>query len=276
MDIRVLGPLTAEERGTSIVPSAGKPRQILALLAVCANEVVPVPKLIEEIWGAQMPRSAMTTLQTYILQLRRLLAGALPPQSPVTAKDVLVTRHGGYLLALPPESVDVQVYDRLVSEGRTAFESGDDRTASAVYRRALGIWRGTALVDVQVGPILDIELARLEESRLGVLERRIEAELRLGLHAELLTELIGLTKRHQLHEGLHAQCMTALFRSGRRWQALEIFQELRKRLVRELGLEPSPRLQLIHQAVLSGDPGLDFADGGVRARRIPASASPAA
>src|SRR3954464_5439094 len=110
MEIKVLGPLSVEACGQSIVPSAGKPRQILALLSVYANQVMPVPTLMEEIWGADMPRSALTTLQTYILQLRRLIAGALGPDSPYTAREVLATRHGGYLLEVTPGAVDVHEY----------------------------------------------------------------------------------------------------------------------------------------------------------------------
>lgn len=264
MEIRVLGPLSAEAGGLSIVPSAGKPRQVLALLAVYANQVVPVPTLIEEIWGTDMPRSALTTLQTYILQLRRLIAAAHGPGALTSAKDVLATRHRGYLLEIQPGAVDLHEYDRLVQEGNTEFELGDSHEAVALYTRALGIWRGPALVDVPVGPVLEIELARLEESRLGVLERRIEAELRLGRHAELLSELTELIARHPLNERLHAQCMAAFYRSGRQWRALEIYQRLRRRIVDELGIEPCSSLQRLHQAMLSADPVLEAFEVQVR------------
>ncbi|TVL87901.1 AfsR/SARP family transcriptional regulator [Streptomyces sp. SAJ15] len=262
MDIKLLGPLSVEACGQSIVPSAGKPRQILALLSVYANQMMPVPTLMEEIWGTELPRSALTTLQTYILQLRRRLAAAYGPEEPDASKAVLATRYGGYLLEAEPGSVDVHEYDRLVAAGHDALDAGDDEEASLLFREALAVWRGPALVDVRVGPILEIEVARLEESRLGVLERRIEADLRLGRHAELLTELTELTARHPLHEGLHAQCMAALYRAGRPWQALEVYQGLRGRLVEDLGLEPSPRLQKLQQAVLASDPALDLDLGG--------------
>ncbi|MFH8409726.1 BTAD domain-containing putative transcriptional regulator [Streptomyces sp. NPDC018019] len=264
MEIKVLGPLVAETGGTSIVPSAGKPRQILALLSVNANQVMPVPTLMEEIWGDGMPRSALTTLQTYILQLRRLIGAALGPDSPYTARDVLATRHGGYLLDVQPGAVDVHEYDRLVAGGRSAADRGDDAGAAALYREALAVWRGPALVDVRLGPLLEIELVRLEESRLGVLEQRIDADLRLGRHMQLLAELTSLTARHPLHEGLHAQCMVALYRSGRQWQALDVYQNLRRGLADELGLDPSVRLRQLHRAVLAGDPALDFAADGRR------------
>ncbi|MGW0534444.1 AfsR/SARP family transcriptional regulator [Streptomyces sp. NPDC003032] len=257
MEIKVLGPLEAEVGGQSVVPSAAKPRQILTLLAVRANQVLPVSTLMEEIWGHDLPRSASTTLQTYILQLRRKLIAAYGTDSAHVAREVLVTRHGGYLLQLQPGEVDVEEYDRLAALGRDAFERGDDEAASAHLGQALGLWRGQALVDVRTGPILEVELARLEESRLSALERRIEADLRLGRDSALLSELSELTIRHPLHEGLHAQRMVALYRCGRPWQALEVYQRLRGRLVDELGLEPSPRLRRLQQAVLSADLALE-------------------
>lgn len=250
MEINVLGPLTAHERGVSIVPSAAKPRQLLALLALHADRVVTVPTLMEEIWGESIPRSAATTLQTYILQLRRRIAASLEPGR--HAKDVLVTRHGGYVLRVRPGRLDYEEFDRLVAAGRRALEAGDDRTASEQLGRALSLWRGPALVDVRVGSVLELEVLRMEESRMAALERRIEADLRLGRHGELIPELQVLAARHPLHENFCGQLMVALHRAGNSWRALEAYQRLRGTLVSELGLEPSPRLQRIQQAVLSG------------------------
>ncbi|MCY0947885.1 AfsR/SARP family transcriptional regulator, partial [Streptomyces antarcticus] len=196
MRIRVLGPLSAEVNGGSIVPTAGKPRQVLSLLALYPGRVMPVPTLMEEIWGTQPPQSALTTLQTYILQLRRRLGTAMGPDAPGGAKEVLATRHGGYLLQITEDSVDVHDYERLVREGQAAFETGDSQVCADRLRAALDLWRGPALVDVRVGPILDIEVMRLRESRLVTVERRIDADLRLGRHSELLAELADLTARH--------------------------------------------------------------------------------
>ncbi|MFJ3964857.1 BTAD domain-containing putative transcriptional regulator [Streptomyces sp. NPDC090036] len=261
MRIQVLGPLSAEVNGGSIVPTAGKPRQVLSLLALYPGRVIPVPTLMEEIWGTQPPQSALTTLQTYILQLRRRLGTAMGPGAPGGAKDVLATRHGGYLLQVPEESVDVHHYERLAREGQSAFESGDDRVSADRLRAALDLWRGPALVDVRVGPILDIEVLRLEESRLVTVERRIDADLRLGRHAELIAELTDLTARHPQHEGLHSQVMVALYRSGRQATALDVYRRLRGRLIEDLGVEPSPQLQRLHQAMLAVDPQLDVLAG---------------
>ncbi|MFJ9033477.1 BTAD domain-containing putative transcriptional regulator [Streptomyces sp. NPDC102274] len=261
MEIQVLGPLNADVNGESIVPTAGKPRQILALLAFYPGRVMPVPTLMEELWGTNLPQSAMTTLQTYILQLRRRLGTAMGPDAPGTAKEVLATRHGGYLLQIPPQSVDAHGYEQLVSSGQGAFEEGEDERAASLFREALAMWNGPALVDVRVGPILEIEVLRLEESRLVTVERRIDADLRLGRHSELLAELTDLIARHPQHEGLHSQAMVALYRSGRQATALDVYRKLRRRLIEDLGVEPSPQLQRLHQAMLTVDPALDVACG---------------
>lgn len=261
MKIEVLGPLSADVNGMSIVPTAGKPRQILALLALYPGRVMPVPTLMEEIWGTELPQSALTTLQTYILQLRRRLGTAMGPDAPGDAKEVLATRHGGYLLQIPPDAVDVHAYERLVAEAQLAFDQGEDERSARTYREALDLWQGPALVDVRVGPILEIEVMRLEESRLVARERRVDADLRLGRHVELIAELTDLIARHPQHEGLHSQAMVALYRSGRQATALDVYQRLRRRLIEELGVEPSPQLQRLHQAMLTVDPQLDVVAG---------------
>jgi SARP family transcriptional regulator, regulator of embCAB operon len=258
MEVNVLGPLAVEEQGASIVPSARKPRQVLALLALHADKVVTVPMLMEEIWGDDVPRSAATTLQTYILQLRRLISAALAGDPGRQAKDVLVTQHGGYLLEVRPGRNDAEEFHRLAAAGRHAFDAGQDRRASELLGRGLDLWRGPALVDVPVGRVAELEVLGLEETRRGVLERRIEADLRLGRHRELLGELRVLTTRFPLDENLCMQQMLALYRSGNAWRALEAFHALRRTLNRDLGLEPSMRVQRLQQAILRGDPGLDL------------------
>ncbi|MFI1921404.1 MULTISPECIES: AfsR/SARP family transcriptional regulator [unclassified Streptomyces] len=268
MDIRVLGALNAEINGKDIVPTAGKPRQILALLALRPGQVVSVPTLMEELWDTDLPDSSLTTLQTYILQLRRMVGRALlrSTDSPgtveagipaPTAKDILATRYGGYLLQVPADTVDAHRYEQLAAQGHKAFENGHDSEAARLLDQALGLWQEQALVDVPHGPVLRIETMRLHQSRLVTQERRIDAELRLGHHSELTAELTHLTARHPQHEGLHSQAMLALYRSGRQAAALDTYRRLRQRLIDELGVEPSPQLQRMHQAILTVDPRLD-------------------
>ncbi|MEU9449097.1 AfsR/SARP family transcriptional regulator [Streptomyces sp. NPDC048277] len=256
MDIGLLGALDVRENGVSIAPTAPKPRQVLALLALRADQVVPVRTLIEELWAGTPPRSARTTLQTYVLQLRELIATALREGDPGnaearTAKDVLTTLPGGYLLASGGGTSDLREFERLCELGYRAMETEDFAAASRTLRRALDLWTGPPFADVQSGVHLAMETRRLEESRLCALDQRIEADLRLGRHRELLAELTVLTSRYRSHENLHAQFMIALHRSGRRGEALHVYQQLRTLLVRDLGLEPSARLRRLQHCILT-------------------------
>lgn len=259
MKISILGPFEAAMNGRSVTPTAAKPRQVLALLALQNREVVSVPALIEELWGEKPPRSALTTLQTYVLHLRRLIGVALAEEGSGCAKDVLRTRFGGYLLDIDEDSVDANRFERIASAGERAFELGDNEAASRLLRSALVLWNGRALVDIAAGMSLEIEATRLEERRLGVLETRIDAELRLGRHQSLVSELSGLVARHAMNENLRAKYMIALYRSGRQWQAIETYAALRTTLVAELAVEPSGRLQHLHQLILCSDAELDRA-----------------
>ncbi|MFE4695566.1 BTAD domain-containing putative transcriptional regulator [Streptomyces sp. NPDC056738] len=267
MDIEVLGALDVRENGVSVAPTAPKPRQVLALLAVHADRVVPVASLIEELWSARPPRSARTTLQTYVLQLRELIGQALargaadgpgsgsgPGSGGRSAKDVLVTLPGGYLLAASGGTSDVREFDRLAGLGYRAMDAGDFAGASRTLGAALDLWSGSAFADVQTGAQLTMEARRLEESRLCALDQRIEADLRLGRHREVLAELTVLTSRYRNHENLHAQFMIALHRSGRRGEALNAYTHLRTTLSRDLGLEPSPRLRRLQHSILMAAP----------------------
>nr|WP_206327185.1 AfsR/SARP family transcriptional regulator [Streptomyces sp. S3(2020)] len=255
--------MAVQENGISITPTAPKPRQVLALLALHADRVVPVSALIEELWGTTPPRSARTTLQTYVLQLRELIAVAVEKDEQDagegesrrrTAKDVLVTMPSGYLLASGGGESDVRMFERLAGVGYRAMDAGDFPGAARQLREALMLWSGTAFADVQAGAQLDMEIKRLEESRLCALDQRIEADLRLGRHRELLSELTVLVNRYRTHESLHGQFMLALYRSGRRGEALEVYQRLRATLVRDLGLEPSAGLRRLQRSILTANP----------------------
>jgi len=258
-DIRLLGPLQARIGDVSVVPSAAKPRQLLALLAARAGQIVTIDDLTAELWQEDPPRSAATTLQTYVLQLRRKIAAAVGERPDVSAKEILHTEHGGYRLSLPPETVDLHRARDLITRGQEALAAREDRVGAGLLGEALALWDGPALVDVPAGPQLRIERMSIEESRLGALELRIEASLRLGRHPQLLGELARLTAEQPLHEALHAHYMVALYRSGRAGKALEVFRQLRATLIDQLGLEPSPRVQQLHQAILASHPGMNSA-----------------
>lgn len=244
------------ERGVSYTPTAPKQRQLLALLLLNANEVVSTGTCIEELWEDAPPNSALSTLQSYILQLRRSLRRVPRIGSLQAARGILETRDGGYLLAVADGELDADRFWGLVREGRAALRHDDER-GSARLAEALRLWHGAALSDVQRGPVLRAYLVGLEEERVSVHEQRIAADLRLGRHQELLGELSGLTVRYPTHESLHAQFMLALYRAGRRTQALEVQRRLSAVLRTELGLDPSPRLRRLHQAILMGDAAID-------------------
>jgi DNA-binding SARP family transcriptional activator len=252
VDIEVLGALSVRENGSSIAPTAPKPRQVLALLALHADQMVPVPMLIEELWGATPPRSARTTLQTYVLQLRELIAEALVHGQCErrTAKDILVTLPGGYRLETRRGSVDYREFERRAGAGYRAMDAEDYAGAARRLADALSLWSGPALTDIQAGGRIETEIRRLEEARLCALDQRIEADLRLGRHRELLSELTVLVNQYRMHENLHGQFMVALHRSGRRGEALSVYQRLRTTLVSELGLEPSAAICRLQRSIL--------------------------
>jgi DNA-binding SARP family transcriptional activator len=257
VEIKVLGPLEVAVDGVSIVPTASKPSQLLAMLALNAGHVVTLASLTEEIWGYQPPRSGVPTLHTYILKLRRKLQHALADEGTLTSKDILITRRSGYLLDVEPGDVDAVRYERLSAAGRRAVNEGDQERASRTLGEALRLWRGPALADVPTGPQLAIEAMRLEENRLGDLHLRIEADLRLGRHHQLLGELATVCARHPMLENFCAQHMVALYRSGRQSQALEAYLRLRTSMVEQLGVEPSMRVRQLHHGILTGQTGID-------------------
>ncbi|MGA5017330.1 AfsR/SARP family transcriptional regulator [Streptomyces griseoincarnatus] len=277
MDIGILGSLAVGERGVSITPTAPKPRQVLALLALHADQVVTVGTLTEELWGAAPPRSARPTLQTYILQLREHIACALRQgegggAGQRCAKDVLLTVPGGYLLKGGQGASDLRDFERLAGLGYRAMDAGDYAGAAARLSEALELWTGPALADVHAGVHLATEIRRLEESRLCALDQRIEADLRLGRHRELLAELTVLVSRYPTHESLCGQYMLALHRSGRRGEALNAYRQLRARLVRSLGLEPSAALAKLQRSILVSGPAGAPAPPGMSAAGAPAPA----
>jgi DNA-binding SARP family transcriptional activator len=257
MSVQLLGPFGAYVGQRTVTPTAAKQCQVLALLALNAGRVVTVTTLTEELWGDTPPRSSASTLQTYVLHLRNRLAEAGPGGRQI--RERLSTRYSGYLLEAAACHTDVDEFGRLALLGRQADEAGDPRAASDLLGQALALWRGPALVDIPLGRTLDLEATSLDAARLGVLERRIGADLALRRHADLVGELTLLVAKHPVNENFCALLMTALYRSGHADRALEAFRRLRTRLRSELGLEPSSRMQQLHRAILSGDAAMDTA-----------------
>ncbi|MGW0828586.1 BTAD domain-containing putative transcriptional regulator [Streptomyces sp. NPDC002845] len=250
MRFRVLGPVSLSPR----TPSAAKPRALLATLLVQTGEVVPVHSLIDELWGTEPPRTATTTLQVYVSQLRKVLAHG---GSSGHAGELL-TRAPGYLLAVPEQEFDLPCFERLRTEGRTAYQEGNSGRASRLLHEALALWTGPALSGIPHGVRLESAAIRLDELRMEVLEHRIVADLRLGRHQELAGELLALANEHPLREPLHGHLMVALYRTGRGSDALRVYGRLRHSLVEELGVEPGPGLSRLHERVLRRDPSLDW------------------
>jgi DNA-binding SARP family transcriptional activator len=245
-DFRILGPLeVATEHGT-LALGGQKQRAVLAVLLLEANRVVSVDRLLDSVWGEQPPRTAPTSLQNFVSQLRKLLG-----------PDVLETRSPGYRLNVPAERLDVERFRTAVEEARGL----DPEERGTKLRAALSLWRGPALADFTFEPFAQADIARLEELRLNAIEGRVEADLEAGRHAELIGELEGLVERHPLRERLRGQLMLALYRAGRQAESLEVYQDARRALVDELGIDPSPALQQLHASILRQEAGLDTMTG---------------
>ncbi|WP_370942182.1 BTAD domain-containing putative transcriptional regulator [Amycolatopsis sp. cg5] len=249
----LLGPVEILTPDGALTPTAPMLRRVLALLLIRANTVVRSGTLVEELWGDRPPRSARTTLQTYIYQLRKLLNGPRSGGGAAPGADMLLTRPSGYELRLGGAELDVREFEELVDRAKTARAEGLVEDAVEVLRSALDLWSGCALTGVEMGPVLDAAVTRLEELRKEALELRLELELQLGKHHELVSELLSLVSSHPAHEGFVAKLMLALVRSGRRVEALEVYRKTRAELVNGLGLEPSPEIQELHQSILNGD-----------------------
>ncbi|MFB9734324.1 BTAD domain-containing putative transcriptional regulator [Streptomyces thermocoprophilus] len=247
MRFRVLGPVRVSPR----TPTAAKPRAVLATLLIQNDKVVSTHTLIDELWGTEPPRTATTTLQVYVSQVRRVLLEGEPD-----GRQPLITRPPGYLLRVSPDDFDLAVFERLRDSGRAAFARRDYAEASRQLREALSLWTGPALSGIPHGPTLQTSAIRLEELRAEVLEQSISADLRLGRHQELVGELMALTREQPLRESLQGHLMVALYRSGRQSEALEVYRRARRSLVDELGVEPSPALRKLHERILTSDPAL--------------------
>jgi DNA-binding SARP family transcriptional activator len=242
VEFRILGPLEVVEEGRLLPLGGPRQRALLAILLTRANEVVSSDRLIDELWGARPPRTATNALQYHVSQLRKTFG----------ANEVIVTREPGYLIRIGPNELDLLRFEQLVEEARQA-PAGH---ASRLLHDALGLWSGPALADLANESFVQAEILRLEELRVAALELRIEADLALGRHRELVGELEVLVHEHPLRDRPRAQLMLALYRSGRQAEALDLYRKGRRLLVDELGIEPGVELQELEKAILSHDPEL--------------------
>jgi DNA-binding SARP family transcriptional activator/Tfp pilus assembly protein PilF len=248
-EFRLLGPLEVRRAGLVIPVQPGKQRTVLAALLLKGDRVVSLEELAEVLWGPARPPSERATIRNYIKRLRRALGDA--------GCDRIRTEPHGYLISLDADELDVNRFEALRATAHAASRNGSWETAAAQARAALTLWRGEPLADVDSEVLAAREMPRLVESRLQVLETRITADVYLGRHADVITELLSLAEANPLREQLHALLMLALYRSGRQAEALSAYQQVRRILVAEVGAEPGARLRRLHQQILIGDPALD-------------------
>jgi DNA-binding SARP family transcriptional activator/tetratricopeptide (TPR) repeat protein len=243
MEFRILGPLEVVDEGRVLPLGGARQRALLTALILRVNQVVAADHLLDEVWGDEPPASGVRVVQVYVSELRKVLGAG-----------VIQTRTPGYVLVADPDSVDLGRFQHLVGEAREA----EAVTAAVKLREALALWRGPPLADVAYDSFAQAEIGRLEELRLSTLEARIEVDLRLGHHGDLVGELEALVGEHPLRERLRAQLMLALYRSGRQAEALETYQQARGVLVDDLGIEPGRTLRGLEKAILQQDPSLDL------------------
>ncbi|MFE2234228.1 BTAD domain-containing putative transcriptional regulator [Streptomyces sp. NPDC059442] len=250
MELSLLGPLELAREG--VVFGLGGPRQrtVLAVLALHANRVTPREQLVDAVWGEAPPETARTQVQSAVSALRKAFARAGRP-------DAITTLASGYRLALADGELDLRRFERLVAEARGHAAAGRPERATTVFRSALALWRGPALLGLE-GELVRQGATLLDEQRLSVVEELARLDLSLGRHAEITGELLALTAQEPLREGLHASLILALHRSGRTAEALDAFRRTRAVFVRELGIEPGRELQELETAILRADPALDL------------------
>jgi DNA-binding SARP family transcriptional activator/WD40 repeat protein len=245
MNIRMLGPFTVEVNGSAIKLAGPKQRAVLSLLAMRANGTLSVDQLVDALWGDRPPASAEKMVQQYVSQLRRLLGEADGPE--------ILTRGRGYELAIDPSAVDVLRFEQII-DGATRAANGE---RGALAREALALWRGPPFADLKDEPFAAAEGRRLEELQLRATELVMEGDLEAGRHAEVIADLRALVDAYPLRERLRGLLMLALYRAGRQAEGLNAFQDARRTLVEELGLEPGPELRRLQEAILRQDPALE-------------------
>ena len=249
VDFKILGPLTVVDDDVELPIPGLKLRTLLALLLVRPGETVTAERLADDLWGDAIPAGAANALQSLVSKLRRTLG---------ESGRLLVTTPDGYRLDVAPLEIDAGRFADRALCGRHALAGGDAAQAAETLRPALALWNGNALEGLRDEGVLNCEATRLDELRMNALEDRLEADLRLGRHAEVIAELGALTAAHPMRERLHGFLMLALYRAGRQAEALSAFRQARHVLLEELGLDPGPELRALESAILDHDPSLDL------------------
>ncbi len=252
----LLGPLMVRRAGVAVTIPAGKQRALLAALLLNANRMVSLQELADALWGSSPPASARVTIHNYVKRLRQALGG--------DADGRITTVSGGYLIRVDGDELDVSRFEAAQEAARNAARLGNWDLAAEQLGEALSLWRGEPLADVASEVLAVQAVPRLEEMRLQAVEARIDAELRLGRHAEVIAELRQLAGAHPLRERLHALLMLGLYRNGQQGEALAAYQRARRVLIDELGAEPGPELRRLEQQVLDADPDLEPPEASLR------------
>src|SRR6266566_5173899 len=253
MEYRILGPLEVADEGEPVALGRMKERLVLAVLLLHANELVSRERLIDELWGPAPPPTAKKAVNVYISQLRKALAR--------NGHDPVSTADGGYRLGVDDDELDVSRLRQLLATARERQSAGELEAAAELLREGLGLWRGPTLSGLLLESHGREEISQLDELRLTALMDRIDCDLALGRHEEVLGELHVLVGEHPLRERLRAQQMLALYRADRQADALDAYQQARHDLIDELGIEPSESLQRLQQAILQHDPALEMPAG---------------
>jgi len=249
LEFRLLGPLEVVGADGPLQLGGPKQRATLAILLLGANRVVPVERLADDLYHGAAPVTAVTQVQRQVSELRRVLAA-----------PVIETRPPGYILRVASDQLDLHHFERLAERAAQDQARGAMQEAADLLREALGLWRGAALADLADEPFARATIERLEEIRLAAIERRIDADLALGCHAELVGELQELVASHPFGERFREQLMLALYRSGRQTEALAVYRAMREALVEQFGIEPTPALRMLERAILTQDRSLDLTE----------------
>jgi YVTN family beta-propeller protein len=260
VDYRILGPLEVCQDGKVLALGGDRQRALLAILLLRPNAPVSADELIDGLWGERPPRSASNALRVHVSRLRTAFEDG--GEQPTVRSNGLLSTHGhAYALRVEPGELDVDRFRDLAELGRKALAENDAGEASRLLRSALALWRGPPLAEFRYEPFAQPAIARLEELRLAALEERIDADMALGRHTELVAELAELVEENPLRERLRGQLMLALYHSGRQAEALEIYQEFRRTLSEQLGLDPGPALKQLELAIVRRDPSLELSAG---------------